>query len=144
MRPRASFLSDFHTIRLLHKKRIEEGCHSRTTPTPRMTHRHRFHGTATFNMTHTESTFKIRSTYTYTYQNIHTRIQNSPHTCTHMTLKLRVGLAGRASVSSPLRCAGVPQICDNSQLHLAFASSFTGRGMATKTECSYRDRKSVV
>merc|ERR1711924_161915 len=67
---------------------------------------------------------------------IHTRIQNSPHTCTHMTLKLRVGLAGRASVSSPLRCAGVPQICDNSQLHLAFASSFTGRGMATKTECS--------
>merc|ERR1711943_104512 len=62
-------------------------------------------------MTHTESTFKIRSTYTYTYQNIHTRIQNSPHTCTHMTLKSRVGLAGRASVSSLLRCAGVPQIC---------------------------------
>merc|ERR1712224_103912 len=69
-------------------------------------------------MTHTESTSKIRSTYTYTYRNIHTRIQNSPHTCTHMTLKLRVGLAGRASVNSPLRCAGVPQICDNSQLHL--------------------------
>merc|ERR1711924_318990 len=37
-------------------------------------------------MTHTESTYKIRSTYTYTYQNIDTRIQNSPHTCTHMTL----------------------------------------------------------
>merc|ERR1712182_90816 len=100
---------------------IEEGCHSRTTPKSRMTHRHRFHGTATFNMTHTESTFKIRSTYTYT--------ESTTHMHTH-DLEVKSGSCWQSFSQQPTAMCRSAQICDNSQLHLAFASSFTGRGMA--------------